>query len=60
MIGIGFGTVKYGNRIVKKGNRYYVKDSRGIKTLGSHDTQEQAIAQLLAIEASKKKPVNKT
>lgn len=40
--------------IVKKGNKWLVKDSSGKKILGTHDTKEKAIKQLAAVEISKK------
>lgn len=40
-------------KIVKSGNKWLVKDSKGKKTLGTHPTREKAIAQLRAIEISK-------
>jgi hypothetical protein len=45
--------------IVKAGNKYLVKDSKGVKTLGTHSTKEGALAQLRAIEANKKKRISK-
>lgn len=41
--------------IKKEGNKYYVKDSTGKKTLGTHDSYDKALKQLQAIEISKKK-----
>lgn len=41
--------------IIKKLGKYLVKDSSGKKTLGTHPTKKSAIAQLRAIEISKKK-----
>jgi hypothetical protein len=39
--------------IVKKGNKFVVKDSKGEKVLGTHPTRKAALRQLAAIEASK-------
>ena len=39
--------------IVKKGNKFVVKDSKGEKVLGTHSTKKAALRQLAAIEASK-------
>lgn len=41
--------------IKKSGNKLKVMDSEGKKTLGSHSTRKEALAQLRAIEASKAK-----
>lgn len=41
--------------IVKHGNKWQVKDSSGKKILGTHETKQEAIDQLAAIEISKKK-----
>ncbi len=41
--------------IKKSGNKFKVMDSEGKKTLGSHSTRKEALAQLRAIEASKAK-----
>lgn len=41
--------------IVKKKNKYEVRDSSGSKLLGSHATREAALRQLRAIEISKKR-----
>ena len=43
-----------GNMIVKKGKKYLVKTSDGSKVLGTHDNQEDALAQLQATEIAKK------
>lgn len=40
--------------IVKKGNKWEVRDSSGKKVLGTHPTKQQAIKQLAAVEISKK------
>jgi hypothetical protein len=39
--------------IVKKGNKFVVKDSKGEKVLGTHSSRKAALRQLAAIEASK-------
>ena len=39
--------------IVKKNNKFVVKDSKGEKVLGTHSTKKAALRQLAAIEASK-------
>ena len=39
--------------IVKKGDEFVVKDSKGEKVLGTHSTKKAALRQLAAIEASK-------
>jgi len=41
--------------IVKKGNKWVVKDSKGEKVLGTHDSKKAALRQIAAIEASKDK-----
>jgi len=41
--------------IVKKNNKYQVKDSSGKKLLGEHSTRKEALRQLRAIEISKRK-----
>lgn len=41
--------------IKKQGSKYCVYDSTGKKKIACHDTKAQAIKQLKAIEASKKK-----
>lgn len=41
--------------IIKTENKWQVKDSSGKKTLGTHETKQEAIDQLAAIEISKKK-----
>ena len=41
--------------IQKRGDKFVVLDSDGKKVLGEHDTEEQAKAQLRAIEASKER-----
>ena len=41
--------------IIKKGNKYVVKNKAGTKTLGTHATRKEAIDQLQAIEISKRK-----
>jgi hypothetical protein len=40
--------------IVKKKDKYQVRDSSGKKLLGEHDTRMKALKQLRAIEANKK------
>lgn len=40
-------------KIQKRGNKFVVTDSSGSKVLGTHDTREDAVNQLQAIEASK-------
>ena len=40
--------------IIKKGDKYVVKDSKGKKVLGTHSTRQAALKQLAAIEISKK------
>jgi len=40
--------------IVKRGNKWEVRDSSGEKLLGTHSTKEKAASQLAAIEISKK------
>lgn len=40
--------------IVKRGNKWVVK-SKGGRTLGTHDTEADALAQLRAVEISKHK-----
>ena len=40
--------------IKKQGSKYIVYDSTGKKKLGTHETKEKALAQLRAIEISKK------
>jgi len=45
--------------IVKEGNKYIVKDSKGIKIFDTHDNLEKAKRQLAAIEVSKKKQAAK-
>lgn len=39
--------------IVKRGNKWMVKDKKGKKTLGTHSSHKKALAQLRAIEISK-------
>jgi hypothetical protein len=39
--------------IVKSGGKYLVKTKSGDKTLGTHNTRAEAVAQLQAIEISK-------
>lgn len=39
--------------IIKEGDKFCVKTKDGSKTLGCHDTEEEALAQLRAVEASK-------
>jgi len=41
--------------IKKSGDKFIVTDSSGEKILGTHESEEQAIKQLQAIEISKKK-----
>jgi len=41
--------------IAKENGKFVVKDSSGTKILGTHDTKEEAVDQLQAIEISKKK-----
>lgn len=41
--------------IVKRGDKWQVRDSSGKKILGTHSTKKEAIAQLAAVEISKKK-----
>lgn len=41
--------------IVKRGNKWEVRDSSGEKLLGTHPTKKEAVDQLAAIEISKKK-----
>jgi hypothetical protein len=41
--------------IVKRGNKWEVRDSSGEKLLGTHYSKEEAVDQLAAIEISKKK-----
>ncbi len=41
--------------IVKKNNKWEVRDSSGKKVLGTHETKEDAVKQLGAIESSKKR-----
>jgi hypothetical protein len=41
--------------IVKSGDKWLVKDSKGEKTLGTHPTKDLALHQLRAIEANKNK-----
>lgn len=41
--------------IKKQGSKYIVYDSSGRKKLGSHDTRKDAVQQLRAIEANKRK-----
>ena len=41
--------------IKKKGSKYVVKNKKGTKTLGTHETKKAAKEQLQAIEASKAK-----
>ncbi len=40
--------------IIRKKNRFLVYDSKGDRKLGEHSTRKEALAQLRAIEASKK------
>ena len=42
-------------KIVKHGDEWLVKDSKGKKTLGTHSSKKKAIKQLQAIEISKSK-----
>lgn len=41
--------------IKKRGSKYAVTDKSGKKTLGTHSSKKKALAQLRAIEISKKK-----
>lgn len=41
--------------IVRKADSFLVYDSKGKKLLGKHGTRKEALAQLAAIEISKKK-----
>lgn len=41
--------------IKKKGSKYVVTNKAGTKVLGTHPTRKAALAQLRAIEVSKKK-----
>ena len=41
--------------IRKKGNKFVVMDSKGERVLGEHDSKKDALKQLAAIEASKRK-----
>lgn len=45
--------------IVKKGNKWQVRDSSGKKVLGTHPSKEKALKQLAAVEISKKKKKEK-
>jgi hypothetical protein len=45
--------------IVRSGDKWLVKDSKGEKVFGTHTSKEKALAQLRAIEANKKKTINK-
>ena len=45
--------------IVKSGSKFLVKTSDGSRTLGEHDTEEDAKKQLEAIEISKKEQAEK-
>jgi len=45
-------------KILKKGNKYYVTDKKGQKILGIHPNRGKAVDQLQAIEASKAKNKN--
>ena len=40
--------------IVKRGDKWQVRDSSGKKVLGTHDTKQEAVKQLAAVEISKK------
>lgn len=40
--------------INKKDGKWQVTDSTGKKVLGTHDTKQEALAQLAAVEISKK------
>ena len=42
-------------RIVKRGSKWAVVSKDGSKTLGTHDTKEDAVKQLQAIEINKHK-----
>lgn len=44
--------------IVKRGDKWAVVSKDGKKTLGIHDTYEEAVKQLQAIEANKHKNQN--
>ena len=41
--------------IEHRGNKWYVMDSTGKKTLGEHSSKKEAVAQLQAIEINKRK-----
>jgi hypothetical protein len=43
------------SKIRKRKNKWQVTNSAGDKVLGEHDTKEDALSQLRAIEISKKK-----
>lgn len=45
--------------IVKDNGKYIVKDAKGEKVFGTHETRARAMAQLRAIEKNKKKIINK-
>lgn len=41
--------------IRKRGNKFIVTNKAGTKVLGTHNTRKEALKQLAAIEASKKR-----
>jgi hypothetical protein len=45
--------VKVNKKIIERGGKFVVTDARGEKVLGTHDTKEEALAQLRAVEANK-------
>lgn len=45
--------VKLDEHVKKRGNKWVVTNKNGTKTLGKHDSREDAVKQLQTIEANK-------